>query len=430
MERKRYNKGDILNNKYQILKYLASGGFSDVYLVCLKEDYGVLAKTYDDEKDQLKVKKKKVSELEGEEREKIVFACKVLYIKDKEKQETFFDEVKILKVVKNLKSEYTKNIAQFIEYFELGSLEHENYQICIIQEYVDGITLANYLALHPNLTWISAVRVIKEIALGLKAFHESNFKIIHRDLKPENCLVNLSLTKVKIIDYGASSAFYSNKDLTLDRDIKCSIPYAPPSILKISNEITKKAKIENKTAISYNAQKIYQEVFNHHYDIHSLGVMLYELIANKLPFDHIPIDKGKSETKKFIEMLKMYERYDYDPLSLMNPTIPIGIDNILTRCFAWKPKDYLWKYPDINAFIKDLDAVFDEQHDINQNYYKPLETQILYKDRKASLNSIKKEDQKFYLRKWMLILITSIVCILVFVLIVLLIYYNVGNYGS
>lgn len=125
--------------------------------------------------------------------------------------------------LKRPKPEFADNpvyLAAFEKEFDLGiRLDHPNIVryhskgtdalgMYILMEYVDGETLTNYIRQHPKLPKSEALRIIGEIAEGLKYLHAR--QIVHFDLKPDNILITTNGRHVKLIDLGfAYSDCYS-----------------------------------------------------------------------------------------------------------------------------------------------------------------------------------------------------------------------------
>lgn len=125
--------------------------------------------------------------------------------------------------LKRPKSEFADNpvyLAAFEKEFDLGiRLDHPNIVryhskgqdalgVYILMEYVDGVTLTEYIRQHPNLPKSDVRRIIAEIAEGLKYLHAR--QIVHFDLKPDNILITVTGSHVKLIDLGfAYSDCYS-----------------------------------------------------------------------------------------------------------------------------------------------------------------------------------------------------------------------------
>ncbi|AAF30624.1 serine/threonine-protein kinase [Ureaplasma parvum] len=383
--REEIKTNSILNYKYKVVKHLADGGFSKVYLCCFLSD------------------------------ETKFIVIKVLDINDEKQQMVVYDELRISNLIKNSDSDKKNYIMEYYEYFETGSLENNDKRIYIVFEYIEGLTLREYLDEFKTITYVKAVEIIRQVALGVSFFHSCNPQIIHRDLKPENCMINKTLTKIKIIDYGAASVFYNREDLTKDQEIKCTIIYASPKLLSLGQKVKEQAnKGLNKRALS-----LINDALGVSYDIHSLGVMLYELITGTNPFSEHTITDDRDYLEKWIT-------YDVEPLSLINKTIPKGIDNILMRCFAWKKEDNKLLYKDIYTLIDDLSNVMDPESNLNQEYIKPLNKLRIYRKNLAGLYEIKEKDRKWYLQKWFIILISCLSVILIILLIIILFFKKSG----
>lgn len=383
--REEIKTNSILNYKYKVVKHLADGGFSKVYLCCFLSD------------------------------ETKFIVIKVLDINDEKQQMVVYDELRISNLIKNSDSDKKNYIMEYYEYFETGSLENNDKRIYIVFEYIEGLTLREYLDEFKTITYVKAVEIIRQVALGVSFFHSCNPQIIHRDLKPENCMINKTLTKIKIIDYGAASVFYNREDLTKDQEIKCTIIYASPKLLSLGQKVKEQAnKGLNKRTLS-----LINDALGVSYDIHSLGVMLYELITGTNPFSEHTITDDRDYLEKWIT-------YDVEPLSLINKTIPKGIDNILMRCFAWKKEDNKLLYKDIYTLIDDLSNVMDPESNLNQEYIKPLNKLRIYRKNLAGLYEIKEKDRKWYLQKWFIILISCLSVILIILLIIILFFKKSG----
>lgn len=125
-----------------------------------------------------------------------------LYLK---KKLSVFDE----EVIKYLQSSSNIHIPKVVDYWK------EDDSLIVIEEYLQGETLENYLQLH-NLSEKDKQKIILEILDGVIFLHQANPPIIHRDLKASNIMIDKNNT-VKIIDYDAAKTYQegSNKDTVL-----------------------------------------------------------------------------------------------------------------------------------------------------------------------------------------------------------------------
>lgn len=98
-------------------------------------------------------------------------------------------------------------------------------QIFLIQEYVAGGDLLDYVTKRGHLEEAQARRFFAQMQSAVEYMHSN--QIVHRDLKPENCLVDQAADSVKIIDFGLSNFYQLDSSLST----YCGTPnYAPPEI--------------------------------------------------------------------------------------------------------------------------------------------------------------------------------------------------------
>ncbi|MBR3994427.1 MAG: Stk1 family PASTA domain-containing Ser/Thr kinase [Clostridia bacterium] len=125
----------------------------------------------------------------------------------------------------------------------------------IVMEYIDGITLKEYLDKNTRLEWREAVHFIKQVLNALSHAHEKG--IIHRDIKPENVML-LKDGSIKVIDFGIAK-LPDSKSLTITDKAIGTVNYISPE----------------QASGSASSEKS---------DIYSTGIMLYELVTGQLPF--------------------------------------------------------------------------------------------------------------------------------------------------
>ena len=104
------------------------------------------------------------------------------------------------------------NIIKTIESWNEGD------KIFIIMEYVEGVSLKQYL--HENGPFLPKIALcyFLKILFGVKAMHDLKHQIIHRDLKPENMIINTDLNQITIIDFGISSVIEKKYSHLLHKD--------------------------------------------------------------------------------------------------------------------------------------------------------------------------------------------------------------------
>lgn len=198
--------------------------------------------------------------------------------------------------------------------YDVGQSQEMNY---IVIEYVEGTDLKDYVrqrgALHP----IEAVRIMMQIVSAIAAAHQN--RIIHRDIKPQNILIDKE-GNVKITDFGIAVAL-SDTSLTQTNTLLGSVHYLSPEQARGGM-----ATIQT--------------------DIYALGIVLYELLTGKVPFD------GESAVSI---ALKHFQ----EPLpSIVNPIamVPQSLENIVLKATA---KDPINRYKNCYEMFEDLKTCLD-----------------------------------------------------------------------
>lgn len=184
----------------------------------------------------------------------------------------------------------------------------------IVMEYVEGKTLKQYIQDHHPIPIEKAVDIMLQITSAISHAHQNN--IIHRDIKPQNILID-NKGNVKITDFGIAIALTSTT-ITHTNSVMGSVHYISPEQAR-GGLATKKS------------------------DIYSLGIVLFELLTGKLPFE------GESAVSI---ALKHLQKETPHPRS-WNPDIPQSVENIVLKATA---KDPHYRYEDMEALIDDLNT--------------------------------------------------------------------------
>ena len=269
--------------------------------------------------------------------------------------------------------------------YDVGQSQEMNY---IVMEYVEGTDLKDYIrqrgALHP----IEAVRIMMQIVSAIAAAHQN--RIIHRDIKPQNILIDRE-GNVKITDFGIAVAL-SDTSLTQTNTLLGSVHYLSPEQARGGM-----ATIQT--------------------DIYALGIVLYELLTGRVPFD------GESAVSI---ALKHFQ----EPLPpVVNPTamVPQSLENIVLKATA---KDPMNRYRSCYEMFQDLKTCLDSTRlyekkfiptsfsgetkvltPINTQKVKPIQT-----SREIPIVEMDEEKPVKKKRKWpwVLLLVISVIGIMAF----------------
>lgn len=230
--------------------------------------------------------------------------------------------------IKILKDEYLNN-EEFIRRFKneskaIAMLSHQNivkvYDVSfgdmiqyIVMEYIDGITLKEYIDQQGIIEWKDTIHLTIQVLRALQHAHECG--IVHRDIKPQNIML-LQDGTIKVTDFGIAR-FSDKSTRTMTEQAIGSVHYIAPEQAK--GDIT-----DGKT------------------DIYSVGVMLYEMLTGKLPFD------GDSAVTIALMQLQSTPRRPRE----VNPGIPIGLEQITMRAMQKLPAD---RYKSAAEMLSDIE---------------------------------------------------------------------------
>ena len=199
------------------------------------------------------------------------------------------------------------NIVSVYDVSRGGDMEY------IVMELIDGITLKQYMEKRGQLNWRESLHFITQIMRGLSHAHSRG--IIHRDIKPQNIMV-LRDGSVKVADFGI--ACLADSAQTLTQEALGSVHYISPE----------QARGDPPDARS---------------DIYSSGVVLYEMLTGRLPFE------GESAVAVAIQHLSSIPLAPRE----INPDIPEQLELICMKAMA---PDLEHRYQSADAMIADLEA--------------------------------------------------------------------------
>ena len=264
--------GKMLDNRYELLELIGSGGMANVYKAKCHRLNRLVA---------IKILKSDLAE-------------------NAEFRRRFRDESLAVAQLSH---------ANIVSIYDVSSSHGIDY---IVMELIDGITLKQYMERRGHMDWREALHFITQIMRGLSHAHSRG--IIHRDIKPQNIMV-LRDGSVKVADFGI--ACLADAHQTLAQEALGSVHYISPE----------QAKGERLDARS---------------DIYSAGVVLYEMLTGRLPFE------GDSAVSVAIQHLSSVP---LNPREI-DPEIPEALELI---CMKAMNPDLNKRYQSADAMLADLE---------------------------------------------------------------------------
>ncbi|MDL2287158.1 Stk1 family PASTA domain-containing Ser/Thr kinase [Eubacteriales bacterium OttesenSCG-928-G02] len=245
-----------------------------------------------------------------------IVAIKILndqYNGDEQAEKRFINESKAVAMLSN------KNIVCIYDVAIFPDIKY------IVMEYLDGITLKEYIDNKQNLNWKEACLYITQILKAIEHAHSKD--VIHRDLKPQNIIL-LKNGEIKVTDFGIAKTPNMAPITVTDKAIG-TVYYISPE----------QAGGKETTVAS---------------DIYSIGVMLYECVTGKLPFI--------ADSPVAIAMMQINDTAV--PPHEVNPEIPIGLSQIIMKAME---KDPAQRFKDVHSMLNAITYVVKNQDVIFNN---------------------------------------------------------------
>lgn len=248
-------------------------------------------------------------------------------------EDTYLDNRQV--AIKILRSNFENDslaIARFQrEAYAMAELNHPNIvgisdvgdaddQQYIIMEYIDGLTLKQYINEHAPLANEEAIRIGDEILAAMALAHSSG--IIHRDLKPQNILITKDGT-AKVTDFGIAKAL-SETSLTQTNSMFGSVHYLSPE----------QARGGNATPQS---------------DLYAIGIIIYEMLTGAIPFD------GDSA----VTIALKHFQENLPSIINQNKNVPQALENVVIKATAKKLSD---RYANVTDMRRDLNLALSLDH--------------------------------------------------------------------
>lgn len=267
------NIGRKLDGRYEITELIGIGGMAHVYkAVDLMEDKVVAVKILKNE-----------------------------YAESEEFLRRFRNESKAIAVLSH---------PNIVKIFDVGFSDEINF---IVMEYIDGITLKEFMEQQRVLRWKDAMFFITQILRALQHAHDRG--IVHRDIKPQNIML-FSDGNIKVMDFGIARFSRIDGKTLSDKTIG-SVHYISPE--QARGDFTDERS-----------------------DLYSVGVMLYEMLTGKKPFD--------GENPVAVALMHMQETPEF-PRDI-NSSIPEAIEEIIIHAMERNPSK---RYQSASEMIKDID---------------------------------------------------------------------------
>ena len=264
--------GRLLDNRYEILEIIGTGGMAVVYKArCHRLNRLVAIKILKDD-----------------------------YLQDEEFRRRFHSESQAVAMLSH---------PNIVSVYDVSSSIMADY---IVMELIDGITLKQYMEKKGTLNWKETLHFGIQIAKALEHAHSRG--IVHRDIKPHNVMV-LKNGSVKVMDFGIARMM--SKGNTLTKEALGSVHY-------ISPEQAKGGRVDSRS------------------DIYSLGVVMYEMMAGRPPYD------GDSPVSVAIQHINGGAVMP----STLNPNIPGGLEQIIMKAMAHEIGD---RYVSTTRMLSDMD---------------------------------------------------------------------------
>jgi serine/threonine-protein kinase len=195
----------------------------------------------------------------------------------------------------------------------LAHLEHENIvrslasveadgKLCMVLEFLEGRTLRDVLNEQERMSWEDAANIVHAVARALVAAHGQEPPVIHRDLKPENIMI-LDGGGVKVMDFG---------------------------IAKLVQELNQTNTQSVGTLQYMSPEQIDAQTIDHRTDLYCLGLIFYELLAGRPPFQ-----SSSPRTLLNLQCTEAPPPLDDDARA----SIPKGIEKVLFQLLEKAPED-------------------------------------------------------------------------------------------
>ena len=214
-----------------------------------------------------------------------------------------------------------------VKIFDVGFSDRIQF---IVMEYIDGFTLNEYMEQEGQLDWRDAVHYILQILRALQHAHSKG--IVHRDIKPQNIMM-LQDGTIKVMDFGIAKFAREDGKTGTDKAIG--------TVHYISPEQARGAATDAKS------------------DIYSVGVMFYEMLTGKKPFD----------TDNPVSIAVMHMQAEVPLPHTVRADIQTGLEEIILRAMQKNPKD---RYQSAREMMDDIESFKEDPEGCVFGYFPQL----------------------------------------------------------
>lgn len=244
---------------------------------------------------------------------------------DKRRMQRFRQEAKVASSLNQ------PNILTVFEFGEVGGLTF------LATEFVDGETLRDHLRGKKKLKLVEILDINIQVLAALDAAHEAN--IVHRDIKPENVMIRRRDHVVKVLDFGLAKVTEKKSSKDDESEAATAFKTAPGIIMGTINYMSP----EQAQAAATDQRT----------DIWSTGVMLYEMVAGKMPFT------GATSAHTIVQILEK------DPLPL-SKDVPAELERIVLKAMGKDPDERYQTAKDMLIDLRSLKRRLEVQAEIER----------------------------------------------------------------
>jgi serine/threonine-protein kinase len=272
--------GELIDNRYQLQRVVASGGMATIYHAL-----------------DLRLDRQ--------------VAVKIMH------PHLANDEDFVNRFIREAKAAATLSHPNIVAIQDQGWNEGGVPAVFIVMEYIEGFTLRDVISDQGALSATETLRYFAPVVSAMTAAHKHG--ILHRDIKPENILISKD-GRVKIADFGLAKGAELGSTLTVESSVILgSVSYLSP-------------------------EQVQRGVSDVRSDVYSLGIVLFEMLTGKKPFD------GESP----IQIAYMHVNENIPAPSSITPSVPPELDEIVLKAAANNPDK---RYKDAGAMQEQVLAV-------------------------------------------------------------------------